>query len=109
MKSPKNIFPTLSFTAHSAKPKAWKTHMYMEWFIVLFLSSILLIGIALWSSYLYGNILNRLSSGDGTSLQDSLLSVDRNSLTATLQHFESKKAQFDALGVARPTYADPSR
>ncbi len=107
------LFTTTSlsslFSVRSSKQKAWKSHLYVEWFTVLFVSALFLIGIAAWSTYMYGDVLNRLSAEGGVAEQNSTLSVDRNSLTQTLTHFEKKKERYESLGTSRPTYADPSR
>jgi hypothetical protein len=68
-----------------------------------------LVGVALWSSYIYGDVVNRLSAENAAKEQESVLSIDKDSLTATLLHFEGKNKQYNALINAKPVYDDPSR
>jgi hypothetical protein len=68
-----------------------------------------LAGVALWSSYIYGDVVDRLSAENGAMEQESALSIDKDSLTATLLHFEGKNKQYNTLTNAKPAYDDPSR
>lgn len=96
-------------SAHSANQKARKSHTYVEWFVVLLISTLFLVGIAIWSTYVYGDVVNRLSIENATVRQNSELNVDERSLTETLAHFEKKKGQYEALSTSRSIYKDPSR
>lgn len=99
---------SLSFSARGTKPRAWKTHVYVEWFVVLFASTVFLVSIALWSSFLYGATIDRLGVEGGVASEASIVSVDKNTLTVTLKHFEWKRESYDALKRERPVYRDPS-
>ncbi len=97
-----------TFSAHGTKPQAWRTHVYVEWFVVLFVAAVMLAGIALWSSYVYGVTIDRLGDQGGATSESTVLSVDKEALTATLEHFSRKKEEFTSLKNAAPTYRDPS-
>jgi hypothetical protein len=97
------------FRPNRSKPKAWKKHVYMEWFAILFFAMTMLVCTALWSSYLYSDVVARTYLTNEGRSPSNHVSVDEESLAATLDHFKKKDSLHSAVQATRQSIPDPSR